>query len=135
VILHVEDDDATARLVLTALQSDDPRPMVFRVAEAEAASRFLNKQPPFADVPTPDMVLLDLNLPGKNGFDLLEETRNEPHLKTVCFVVFSTSSLDEDRQQSLDRGAAAFLTKPVSLDDLVAALRSACDLMIGNAHA
>lgn len=133
MILHVEDDDATAGLVLTALGSDGDGPMVIRVADAETASRFLCNQPPFADVPTPDMVLLDLNLPGKNGFDLLAETRNQLHLKAVCFVVFSTSSQDEDRQQSLARGANAFLTKPVSLDDFFATVRSACELMTGNA--
>jgi CheY-like chemotaxis protein len=129
VILHVEDDDASAYLFQHALLEANLRPRVFRVTNGEDALAFLMKAPPYAAALTPDVVLLDLNLPRKGGLDVLLRARAQPHLDRVRFVVLTTSDDVRDREQALAAGADAFLTKSSDFEVSVEAAKSMCGLL------
>jgi CheY-like chemotaxis protein len=129
VILHVEDDDATAYLLITAIRILECRPVIYRVCDADDAIAFLDKQAPFTGVPTPDLVLLDINLAGRSGFDVLRDAKGKPDLQATLFVVFSTSTLESDRHQAFALGADAYLSKPLDLDHYLEAVSSACTVM------
>lgn len=127
IILHVEDDDASAYLFQHALIEASLKPRVFRVTNGEDALGFLFNVPPYEDAPAPDLVVLDLNLPRKNGFDVLAEAR--PQLANVRFVVLTTSDMAEDRERAITAGADAYLIKACELDAYVEAAKSACKVM------
>lgn len=129
IILHVEDDDASAYLFQHALVEANLNPRVFRVTNGEDASAFLMKKPPYADAPTPDMVLLDLNLPRKVGLDVLREARTRPHLRGVRFVVLTTSDYVSDREEALAAGADAYLIKASEFDAYLETAKSACGVL------
>lgn len=78
---------------------------MFRVTDGEQAMAFLLQQGAYATAPRPDLVLLDLNMPRKSGFDVLAETKRNPRLRDINVVVFSTSTLPYDREKSLELGA------------------------------
>jgi CheY-like chemotaxis protein len=126
IILHVEDDDACACLFLHSLGEADLHPTVYRVTNGEDASEFLAKGCAYADVPTPDLVLLDLNLPRKSGFEVLVDAKCKPDLAHVRFLVLSTSDEDRDRNRAIACGADGYLVKPINLDGFVQAAHSVC---------
>lgn len=73
--------------------------------------------------PLPDLIFLDLNMPGKNGFDCLEEIRRTERLKNLCVIIYSTSSQFKDILDTLNKGANLYFTKPYNFQDLVTRLR------------
>jgi two-component system, chemotaxis family, response regulator Rcp1 len=111
VLLHVEDDDGTACLFRLALQEIGAWPQFFRVTDGEQAMAFLLQNGPYRSAPRPNLVLLDLNLPGKSGLDVLSEMKSNPGLRDIKVVVFSTSTLPYDRERSLQLGADDYLYK------------------------
>src|SRR5688500_8546102 len=98
VLLYAEDDDATAYLFQLALEETGAKLNVIRVTNGDEVLSFLLRHGVYEDAPTPDLLLLDLNLPRKNGFEVLEEL---PALPAFCrdidVVVFSSSDTAEDR--------------------------------------
>lgn len=119
ILLHVEDDDATAYLFLFALQRTDSSPRLFRVKDGAQALAFLFRQEPYTDAPTPDLVVLDLNLPRKSGFEVLAEMKNDPLLQDIPVVICSTSLLPDDRARSIKLGAENYLPKGIDFDAFV----------------
>jgi DNA-binding response OmpR family regulator len=75
----------------------------------------------------PDIILLDLNMPGKNGFDTLKEIKSDPRLKQLNVIIFTTSKAEQDRIDSLSRGADGFLVKPPNFNKLVETFRKICN--------
>jgi CheY-like chemotaxis protein len=73
--------------------------------------------------PLPDLIFLDLNMPRKNGFECLEEIRLNPRLKTLCVIIYSTSSQFKDILETLNKGANLYFTKPYNFQELVARLQ------------
>jgi DNA-binding response OmpR family regulator len=128
-LLYVEDEDAAAFLLETALQEHNLKIQLFRVCDGEQALAFLNKAGPYAKAPTPQLILLDLNLPRLNGFQLLEHLRNS-NIPVVPVVVFTSSSLLTDKVRSLSLGAQEFITKPSNLDDFFQSVYRACSRLI-----
>ena len=91
---------------------------------------FLNKEKPFADVPTPDIILLDLNLPQKDGREVLEEIKTDENLKRIPVVVLTTSKAEEDIIKSYDLHANSYITKPVDFDQFIRVVRSIEDFWL-----
>ena len=87
---------------------------------------FLLQEGAYIFAPRPDLVLLDLNLPQKSGFDLLAEMKSNPHLRDITVVVFSTSTLPYDREKSMELGADEYLTKDGDFESFVNVAKSVC---------
>ncbi len=121
-MLYVEDEDAAFLLFKTALQTADIQVQLHRAADGEAALDFLNQT-------RPDLVVLDLNLPRKNGFDVLAEMRHTDGLETISVVVFTSSARQIDKHESLALGAQGYITKPFTYDGFVEAVRIACSYL------
>jgi chemotaxis family two-component system response regulator Rcp1 len=129
IILHVEDDDASAYLFQHALVEAKLNPRVFRVTKGDDALAFLMKESPYASALTPDVVILDLNLPGKDGLHVLGQARTQPHLDRVRFVVLTTSDDLRDREQALAAGADDYLIKASDFDAYVEAAKWVCGVL------
>lgn len=135
VLLYVEDDDGAAFLFEAALREAGINTRIYRASDGEQALAFLRRVGAYAHVPGPDLVLLDLNLPRKSGFEVLAEVQRTESLQGIPIVVFSSSSLMSDRNQSLALGAKRYITKPSTFEGLVESLKSACSLMLQQNHA
>jgi two-component system response regulator len=129
VILYVEDDDATAYLFEIALREIGIAPQVFRVAEGDEALAFLNKQDVFADAPTPDLILLDLNLPIRSGFEVLSHIRECEAWRSIPVYVFSTSTYPADRAEAMSRGATGYLVKGDSFAAFLEVAKTVCSYL------
>ena len=125
-LLYVEDDDATAYLFQSALSEIGLSPQVFRVTDGEHAMAFLLKQGAYTTAPRPDLVLLDLNMPRKSGFDVLAETKGNPRLRDITVIVFSTSTMPYDREKSLELGADDYLRRDGDFESFVRAAEWVC---------
>ncbi len=115
-ILLVEDNPGDVRLTIEALKEGKVRNNLHVAGDGEEALAFLRRQGRFASVPVPDLVLLDLNLPKKDGREVLEEIKADERLKHIPVVVLTTSGADEDILRSYDLQANCYITKPVDLD-------------------
>jgi two-component system, chemotaxis family, response regulator Rcp1 len=126
ILLYVEDEDASAFLLETALEGSDLRLQIRRVVDGEEALSFLKQTGDYSEAPRPDLVLLDLNLPRKSGFEVLSELRCHESLSSLPVVIFSSSALPTDKRRALALGALGFITKPRSFEGLVEAMKEAC---------
>ncbi len=134
VLLYVEDEDAAVFLLETALKEAEIDVTLYRVADGDEAMEFLKKTGPYRDMPRPDLVLLDLNLPRRTGLEVLSEMRDNADLKSLAVVVFTSSSLAVDKRKSMALGAQDYITKPASFDGFVAAVKNACTHMANGHH-
>jgi two-component system, chemotaxis family, response regulator Rcp1 len=121
-ILHVEDDDAAALLVQVALQEALPDVRYRRASDVDNALTLLSANTKDPAISAPGLILLDLNLRRKSGFEMLKALRESPHLARLCVVVFTSSAAAADRKIALELGASAYLTKPSIFDDYVIAM-------------
>jgi CheY-like chemotaxis protein len=127
VLLYVEDEDAAFMLFETALKTANIEVQLYRVSDGEQAIEFLHGGSNGA--PRPDLVVLDLNLPRKNGLDVLHEIKKDTELESIRVVVFTSSSLSADRRRSIALGAQDYITKPFTYDGFVEAVRMACSYL------
>ena len=124
-VLYVEDDDASFLLVQLTIQDAGLPIELYRASDGEKALAFLQKtEPHYQQVPRPDLILLDLNTPKKNGFEVLREIKASVSLRSIPIIVFSSSTLAADKKTSLALGADDFVTKPSSLDLFIEAIKS-----------
>lgn len=114
-VLLVEDNPADARLVSEVWRRQRLRLDLHHVASGEAALAFLDQAPPYGDAPMPDLILLDLNLPGISGQEVIEAVRKRPDWAHLPVVVLTSSDEEADIVRSYALGANAYLTKPVDL--------------------
>ena len=98
--------------------------------DGEEAMLFLNKEKPFTNSPTPDIILLDLNLPQKDGREVLEEIKTDDKLKRIPVVVLTTSKAEEDIVKSYDLHANSYITKPVDFDQFIRVIKSIEDFWL-----
>jgi DNA-binding response OmpR family regulator len=121
-ILHVEDDPDDALFFFRAIKKTHPNCAFHRETNGEGAINFL-RQTAFAATtpasPRPDLMILDLKLPGLSGFEVLAWTRSQAAFKTLPIVILSGSSLEQDRKKAADLGASAFLVKHSRYDQIV----------------
>ncbi len=115
-ILLVEDNRADVRLTEEALREAKVRNHLHIARDGEEAMDFLQGRGRFVGVPRPDIILLDLNLPKKDGREVLAEVKADPSLRRIPVVVLTTSRADEDIAKTYDLHVNCYITKPVDLD-------------------
>ena len=129
-ILMVEDNPGDVRLTIEALQEGKVRNNLTTVEDGEAAMKFLRRQGPYSKVPRPDLVLLDLNLPKKNGREVLAEIKDDPDLKRIPVVILTVSEAEQDIIKSYNLHANCYITKPVNLEQFIKVVRSIEDFWL-----
>jgi len=121
-ILLVEDNPGDARLTREALALSSIPSTLHVVQDGEQAMAFLRREGRFASAPTPRLVLLDLNLPRRDGREVLEDMKRDPALQHIPVIVLTSSQAEEDILRSYRLHANCFITKPVDLEDLARVL-------------
>ena len=116
-VLLVEDSPGDVRLTREAFHDANPRVRLHVAVDGVEAMAFLRKDAPYADAPGPDLILLDLNLPRKDGRQVLAEIKADPNLKSIPTVILTTSDSEQDIARSYQLQANVYLTKPVRLED------------------
>jgi CheY-like chemotaxis protein len=118
-VLLVEDNPGDAQLTRIALSDGKMCINLSLTEDGVDALAFLRKEGQYADAPRPDLILLDLNLPRKDGREVLAEIKVDPNLKRIPVVVLTTSQSDTDILQAYELAANCFITKPVDFDQFV----------------
>ena len=123
-ILLVEDNAGDARLAQEALSGSKIRNEIFHVRDGVEALAFLRCERPYATARRPDLVLLDLNLPRKDGREVLAEIKSDPNLLQIPVVVLTISKDEEDVLRSYNLHANCYVTKPIDLGRFLEIVRS-----------
>ena len=118
-ILLVEDNPGDVRLTVEALKEGRVRNQLSVVSDGVEALAFLRNQGPYTDAPRPDLMLLDLNLPRKDGREVLAEIKDDPNLRRIPVVVLTTSEAEADVLKSYALHANCYITKPVDLEQFI----------------
>lgn len=118
IILLVEDSKADVRLVQEVLKTSTVPHQLMVVRNGMDAMAYLRQEGEFSESPRPNLIVLDLNLPRKDGREVLAEIKNDPNLKRIPVIVLTTSSNDEDIQESYDLYVNCYITKSRNLKDL-----------------
>ena len=129
-ILMVEDNAADIRLTQEAFKEGRLPSTLHVVRNGIDALAFMRKQEPFADAPVPDLVLLDLNLPRKDGREVLAELKQDPDLRRIPVVILTTSRAESDIVKSYDLHANSYIVKPMELAEFFAVMRSIEDFWL-----
>jgi two-component system, chemotaxis family, response regulator Rcp1 len=122
-ILLVEDNPGDVRLIREALRDGKVWNNPHVVNDGQAALDFVFRREPYADKPRPDLVLLDLNLPKKDGREVLKVIKSDPDLKRIPVVVLTTSKEEEDVLRAYNLAANCYVTKPVEFDEFMKVIR------------
>jgi CheY-like chemotaxis protein len=131
-ILLIEDNEADVGLTIAAFRDALVDAHVHCVRDGEKAMDFLRRAGEYADATRPDLVILDLSLPKRSGFDVLEEMKADPRLKSIPVIVMSGSDREEDQARAYRLQAGAYMVKPADKDQYFAAIRSIKELWIHN---
>ena len=120
-VLLVEDNPGDARLAREAFKDGGEKSpnSLHLVTDGVEAMRFLRREDGYSDASRPNVILLDLNLPRKDGREVLEEIKSDPELKMIPVIVMTTSRAEQDIVESYELQANAYLTKPLSFNDFM----------------
>ena len=118
-VLLVDDNPGDTRLLTEALRNRRIRSQIHIVGNAREALDFLRRQGAHASAPRPDLILLDLNLPGQSGTELLAEVKGDAELRHIPVVVLTASTNVADVRRSYDLHANCYITKPLKLEDFL----------------
>jgi two-component system, chemotaxis family, response regulator Rcp1 len=129
-ILLVEDNPGDVRLTVEALREAKVANQLHVVADGVKAMSFLRREGRYADVPRPDLILLDLNLPRKDGREVLAELKQDADLKCIPVVVLTSSAAEQDIVQAYNLHANCYITKPVDLEQFLRVVRSIEDFWL-----
>ncbi|MCX8055357.1 MAG: response regulator [Ignavibacteria bacterium] len=122
-ILLVEDNIGDVRLIEEALKDTKLLNNLHNVSDGVFAMDFLRKQNGFENAPTPDLIILDLNMPRKNGFEVLEEVKKDEKLKKIPIVVMTVSNDEQDILKSYNLHANCYVTKPLDFSQFCEIVR------------
>lgn len=122
-ILLVEDGLVDASVTIGALKKGHVQHRMTLIRDGAEAMEFLRHEGKFARAPRPDLILLDLGLPKKDGREVLQEIKSDPELSGIPVVIMTSSEDEEDRVQSEILGVDSFITKPVDLEKFLAVVR------------
>ena len=123
-ILLVEDNPAEALLTEEAFKQSKLNNNLFIVGDGELALDFLNKRNSYEDAVTPDLILLDLNLPKVDGREVLAHLKLHDHLSRIPVIVLTSSALEKDVMSCYDNGANSYIVKPMELDKFIKIVES-----------
>jgi CheY-like chemotaxis protein len=123
-ILLVEDNPGDERLTREALKEGKVYSNLHWVKDGVEAMAFLRREGKYKDVPRPDIILLDLNLPKKDGREVLQDIKNDAELKRIPVVVLTTSKAEEDVLRTYNLHANCYVTKPVDLEKFIVVVKS-----------
>jgi two-component system, chemotaxis family, response regulator Rcp1 len=123
-VLLVEDNPGDVRLTMEALKEAKMHNAVNVVHDGTEAMEFLRKEGKYANMSRPDLILLDLNLPRKNGREVLAEIKADEHFKCIPIVILTTSEAEQDIFKAYKLHANCYVTKPVDLDQFVKVVQS-----------
>jgi CheY-like chemotaxis protein len=126
-ILVADDDQEDRMLIIDALRESRLTNKIHSVVNGEELLEFLRNEGKYSDAknyPTPGLILLDLNMPKKDGREALRELRADPRFRSIPVVVLTTSKAEQDILRTYDLGANSFITKPVSFSSLVETMRA-----------
>lgn len=123
-ILMVEDNPGDVRLTMEALEEGKLHNRLDVVEDGEQALAFLHRTGKYKDAPTPDLILLDLNLPKRDGREVLSEIKTNEHLRNIPVVILTSSQAEEDITRAYDLHANAYVSKPVDLDSFIRVVKS-----------
>lgn len=126
-VLLVEDDPGDVEMTEEALKEAKIYIRLTVVDDGRKALAYLRGEPPYAEAPRPDLVLLDLNLPRKDGREVLREIKQDGALRSIPVVVLTTSEQEMDIVRCYDLGANCYITKPVSLEEFAKVVRTVED--------
>lgn len=122
-ILLVEDSPSDADLTIETLSDSKVLNNLYVVEDGVEALAFLHRQGEYVNVPRPDLILLDLNLPRKDGREVLIDIKSNPELAAIPVVVLTTSAAEEDIVKSYQLRANCYVTKPVGLEEFVTIIK------------
>lgn len=123
-VLLVEDNPGDVRLTREALKEGKVRNNLSVVQDGVEALAFLRREGQYATAPRPDVILLDLNLPRKDGREVLEEVKADPALRAIPVVILTSSDAERDIVQAYALHANCYITKPVDLDQFITVVKS-----------
>ncbi len=123
-ILLVEDNPGDIRLTQETLKEAKVKNSIHITTDGVEAMEFLRHEGKFKDVPRPDLILLDLNMPRKNGLEVLSEIKTDDTLKQIPIVILTVSNNEEDILKSYNLHANCFITKPVDLNQFLKVIKS-----------
>jgi two-component system, chemotaxis family, response regulator Rcp1 len=129
-ILLVEDNPGDVRLAAEALRYLKVRNQLHVVQDGVEAMAFLRREGEYMGIPRPDLVLLDLNLPRKDGREVLSEIKLDPDLKRIPVVILTSSAADQDILHAYNLYANCYITKPLDLEQFLRVIRSIEDFWL-----
>ncbi|MBE7698927.1 response regulator [Oerskovia sp. Sa1BUA8] len=129
-VLLVEDDPGDVLMTREAFEDHKVTNRLSVVSDGVSAMAFLRKEGEYPDAPTPDLILLDLNLPRMDGREVLGELKSDPVLRQIPVVVLTTSEAEEDVVRSYSLHANAYVTKPVDFDRFIDVVRQIDDFFV-----
>ena len=129
-ILLVEDSPGDVRLTEEAMIDSRVKNKLNVVMDGEEAMRYLKRDGEYSDVNLPDLILLDLNLPRKDGREVLKEIKQDPELKKIPVVILTTSRSEQDIIKTYESHANCYISKPVDLEEFLRVVRSINDFWL-----
>ena len=129
-VLLVEDSPGDVRLTREALKEGKVRNNLSHVSDGVEAMAFLRREGKYAEAPRPDIVLLDFNMPRKDGREVLAEMKSDESLKRIPVVILTTSEAEQDILKTYDLHANCYLTKPVDLEQFISIVKSVEDFWL-----
>ncbi|PVY97737.1 response regulator [Actinomycetospora cinnamomea] len=129
-VLLVEDDPGDVLMTQEAFEHHKLRNQLHVVADGVEALAFLRREGEYSDAPRPGLILLDLNLPRKDGREVLEEVKNDASLRSIPIVVLTTSQAEEDILRSYNLHANAYVAKPVDFERFIDVIRQIDDFFV-----
>ena len=129
-VLMVEDDEGDVLMTREAFEYYKIRNRLHVVTDGEQALQFLRRTGAHADAPRPGLILLDVNLPRRNGLEVLAELKQDPDLLSIPVVMLTTSKAEEDILRSYKLHANAYVSKPVDFEHFIEAIRQIDDFFL-----
>lgn len=132
-ILLVEDNEDDVFFIIEALGGNAGNRRIFSLKDGVEAMQYLRNEDPDGEYPRPDLILLDLNMPRKDGREVLIEIKQDPNLKSIPVVILTTSNAEDDIKSSYEHAANSYITKPFGLNDFRAVMLSLREFWIDTA--
>jgi CheY-like chemotaxis protein len=130
-VLLVEDDPGDVMMTQEAFQEHQVGNRLSVVSDGDEALSYLRREGQYAEATRPDLILLDLNLPRRDGREVLAEIKNDDNLRRIPVIVLTTSQADEDIIRSYQLHANAYVTKPVDFDRFISVVRQIDEFFVG----